>query len=400
MFSRRETEVMVVGAGPVGLFAALALVERGIQIQVLDKGWRGSVHSYALALHGESLRMLDELGIAQDLVEAGHKIRTVAIYNGQERVAELSLADAGGSFPYVLVLPQSELESTLEGRLRDKKVKVEWNHQLMAVETVKDKVDAEVAKMDKVSLGYPVARTEWVIDKTFHSRASFLIGADGYYSFVRRAIGAKSEPAGEKETYAVFEFHSPIDLGDEARLVLHDDGVDVLWPMTGGRGRWSFQVKEAPQPVADVAHLAEFLRRRAPWFSPAPDEIFWGTAVRFERYLVDGYGADRVWLAGDSAHATGPLGVQSMNVGFREARALADRFDEILRGSGSFDGLQAYGQGFRAEWQRMLGISGEPKVLPGAPDWAGAAGARLRSALPASGEALAALLRQVGLEFA
>jgi 2-polyprenyl-6-methoxyphenol hydroxylase-like FAD-dependent oxidoreductase len=391
---------MVVGAGPVGLFAALSLADRGIQIQLLDKGWRGSVHSYALALHGETLRMLDELGIAQDLVAAGHKIRTVAIYNGHERVAELSLADAGGAFPYVVVLPQSELENALEERLRNKKVKVEWNHQLMAVETVKDKVDAEVAKMDKVSLGYPVARTEWVIDKTFHTRASFLLGADGYYSFVRRAIGAMSEPAGEKETYAVFEFHSPFDLGDEARLVLHDGGVDVLWPMTGGRGRWSFQVTEAPQPVADAAHLAEFLRERAPWFAPAPDEIFWGTAVRFERYLVDRYGADRVWLAGDAAHATGPLGVQSMNVGFREARALADRLDEILRGSGSLDGLQAYGEGFHAEWRRMLGTSGELKVLPGAADWAGDAGARLRSALPASGEALTALLRQAGLEYA
>ena len=114
MFSRRETEVMVVGAGPVGLFAALSLADRGIQIQLLDKGWRGSVHSYALALHGETLRMLDELGVAQDLVATGHKIRTVAIYNGHERVAELSLADAGGTFPFVVVLPQSELENALE----------------------------------------------------------------------------------------------------------------------------------------------------------------------------------------------------------------------------------------------------------------------------------------------
>ena len=73
--------------------------------------------------------------------------------------------------------------------------------------------------------------------------------------------------------------------------------------------------------------------------------------MRFERYLVDGYGADRVWLAGDAAHATGPLGVQSMNVGFREARALTDRVDEILRGSGSLDGLRAYDEGFRAEWR-------------------------------------------------
>jgi 3-(3-hydroxy-phenyl)propionate hydroxylase len=170
--------------------------------------------------------------------------------------------------------------------------------------------------------------------------------------------------------------------------------------MSGGRARWSFQVSEAPQPVADAGHLARLLQERAPWFVPAPDEIFWGTAVRFERYLVDRYGKDRVWLAGDSAHATGPLGVQSMNVGFREARALAERFDEILRGGGSLDGLRAYGDGFRSEWQKLLGTSGRLDPVPGAAGWVGEAASRLRSSLPASGQALSALLRQAGLEFA
>ena len=59
MALKRETDVMVVGAGPVGLFAGLCLAERGVGVQIIDKEWRGSMHSYALAIHPHSMALLD-----------------------------------------------------------------------------------------------------------------------------------------------------------------------------------------------------------------------------------------------------------------------------------------------------------------------------------------------------
>ena len=69
MFGRKKPEVLVVGAGPAGMCAALCLVQRGIRVQIIDKQWRSGARSYALALHGESLRVLEGL----DLLPGGHK---------------------------------------------------------------------------------------------------------------------------------------------------------------------------------------------------------------------------------------------------------------------------------------------------------------------------------------
>ena len=67
MFGARETEVLVVGAGPVGLFSALSLARHGVRVQIVDEQFRTAAHSYALALHSSSLGLLHEAGVAEKL---------------------------------------------------------------------------------------------------------------------------------------------------------------------------------------------------------------------------------------------------------------------------------------------------------------------------------------------
>ena len=80
---KRDCQVLVTGAGPVGLFAALSLAERGIDVQIIDKEWRGSSHSYALALHPEALRLLDALGAAKELID---HLQTVLNKRAEEEI--------------------------------------------------------------------------------------------------------------------------------------------------------------------------------------------------------------------------------------------------------------------------------------------------------------------------
>jgi 2-polyprenyl-6-methoxyphenol hydroxylase-like FAD-dependent oxidoreductase len=105
-----------------------------------------------------------------------------------------------------------------------------------------------------------------------------------------------------------------------------------------------------------------------------------------------------MWLAGDAGHITGPAGMQSMNVGLREADELTGILAAVLRDRAPVEKLQEYSQKRLEEWQFLLGIEGGLAPKPGADPWIGQNAGRLLPCIPASGDDLAALAAQVGLE--
>jgi len=396
MKPNERSDVLVVGGGPVGLFAALSLAGRDVKTQILDKDWSGAEHSYALALHPLSLQLLDEIGLASELIEQGRRVDTIGIYDTRRRLGELRLDRLDGRFPFVLVLPQNVLEQALERRLRQVDVRLLWNHQLLALAPGAGHVDCEIGRIEKIPVGYPIARSESVVQKRFRTQAGFVIGADGYHSFTRKAIGARYADLGGTRMFAVFEFETNDDPGDEVRLGFHRDTVNVLWPMKGNRARFSFEVRSTEGPLDDGS-LLTLLRERAPWFEAQPGPIRWRAYTHFERRLAEPFGGGRIWLAGDSAHITGPAGVQSMNVGLREARDLAGRVASILAGSEPLAELETYERERRTEWESLLQIGTRIEAGPGAPEWAREHAERLLPCLPASGDQLEAILAQAGL---
>jgi len=424
MFRKQETEVLVVGAGPVGMFTALSLAERGVGVDLIDESWRTTARSYALALHSHSLELLDGVGLVDELMGDGHRIDAVAFYEGGERRAELSLADLPGGFPFLLVLPQDRLERALSRRLKEKGVPVHWNRRLAGFEqrsTEGDgKVVAQVEELGKESVGYGVATSEWVVEQRARVVSKFLLGADGHRSAVRRLLGFDFEKVGGggDEVFAVFEMEAEPPAPHEVRVVLTEDTVNVLWPLGPERQRWSFQLRE-PQglvsqrakgrlavqlggdvfPYLDREDLSRLVAERAPWSGKGPGggELAWSVAVRFEHRVASRFGDGRVWLAGDAAHLTGPIGVQSMNVGLSEGHELAWRIAEVLHGDGSDELFADYDRQRREEWSRLLGLEGAPSAADGAPDWVAGHADRLVSCLPASGEDLSLLARRIGL---
>lgn len=143
--------------------------------------------------------------------------------------------------------------------------------------------------------------------------------------------------------------------------------------------------------------LQTFLRERAPWFENEILEIDWSVDVQFENRVAKRFGSDRCWLAGDSAHQTSPLGMQSMNVGLFEGDATAGLLKKILREDAPIDVLEAFGEERLRDWQRLLGITANLEATEGASAWCAANRAKILSCVPASGIHLEALLRQLGL---
>jgi 2-polyprenyl-6-methoxyphenol hydroxylase-like FAD-dependent oxidoreductase len=254
--------------------------------------------------------------------------------------------------------------------------------------------------MEKYSMGYPVARTEWMVTKETDVRSDFLVGADGYHSFVRKTAESRFEHLGDAQAFAVFEIPCPVDFRDEARVLFHEGTTNVVWPLGENRARWSFEVDREAPPEPNLETLHEMLRTRAPWFEHEVEELYWSTTALFERRLVDRFGQGRIWLAGDAAHITGPVGAQSMNVGLREAHDLAGRLSDLLEKGGSPESLKEFDKERQSEWRKLLGVSPGMQPPADAPGWAREHAARILPCIPASGGDMDTLLEQIGLKSA
>jgi 2-polyprenyl-6-methoxyphenol hydroxylase-like FAD-dependent oxidoreductase len=134
-----------------------------------------------------------------------------------------------------------------------------------------------------------------------------------------------------------------------------------------------------------------------PWHSTAARTVEWSGTRPFRKAVVERFGHGRIWLAGDAAHVTSPLGAQSLNVGLREARDLVSGVSACLDGRDLEHLVAGYGEQRRLEWRRLLGLDGKPAARRATPVWASAHLDELVSALPASGDDLDDLLDQLGL---
>jgi 2-polyprenyl-6-methoxyphenol hydroxylase-like FAD-dependent oxidoreductase len=385
MRGKREIDVVVVGAGPVGLLTAIALQGAGVGVHVYDAGRRTAAHSYALVLHPGTLSLLDRFGLANSCTEVGRVVTRLGVYEAGKRIGEIDFSRLPGSHPHVVVLPQARLESILEAELEKRGVKVDWDHRVQGLEPTAGHVKLTVARLDKVSTGYPIAHTEVVVDKIVGVDAGYVVAADGYDSFVRRRLGIAFGDQGRGQLYSVFQFATGDDMPSEGRLLVDNDRVGGYWPLPDGRCRFSFPIGAAEEHRPDAARLQELLSACAPWFGGEVGRIEWTALGLFERKLATSFGAGRVWMAGDAAHLTGPLGGQSMNVGLREASDLAERLVRVLRPGAPAGLLDAYAKERAAEWRRLFGAD--------APY--GSRRALLLPCLPASGTDLDALLGQL-----
>jgi 2-polyprenyl-6-methoxyphenol hydroxylase-like FAD-dependent oxidoreductase len=416
MLFRHEAEVLVVGAGPVGLMTALMLAERGVSVEVIDEEESTETHNYALTLHPSALQLLDDVGLANGLVNEGLRLDRVAFYGGGEPRATLRLDWLRTDFPFLLVLPRLALERALERRLKEKKVEVSWSHRLADLAEGDDEVFCKVEKLGTDSSGYSVQDTARVVVKDRKLKPKFVVGADGFHSAVRRRLDLGIERVGPPQGYAPTEFLTDFALGAEMRVML-DGGADrrsaLMFPLPGGGARFTTELRGDEIPPADSAYIPigtrlhdrlpqEIFRQRlqdlAPWYDARTTEVVWGGSIRFEPALATRFGKGRAWLVGDAAHVTGPVGVQSMNEGLREARDLASRIARVLKSKAPRTLLDEYEVERRATWRQLLGLSPGLNLGPRVDTWVAEHAERLLPCIPASGADLGELVKQIGLE--
>ncbi|QCU77525.1 FAD-dependent monooxygenase [Citricoccus sp. SGAir0253] len=338
-----RTEVLIVGAGPTGLFLAGLLALRGVDVAVLERRPRPVEHSRAIGLHPPALHALDRLGLAAPAVAAGVCVGRGVGYAGGPGpggvLGELSLAAADPAYPFVLTLPQVRTEALLAER-------VEW----LAPGAVHRGVEVIGVEQTGVVTG-PEGRV-W--------EAAVVVGADGTRSRVRELAGLGVRERDWGDCYLMGDFDDTGDTGDAghagaagdagaaepaAHLHLHRDGVVERFPLPGGRWRWVVHTGRTLVPET-AEGIAERARERI-GLAPDPATATMLSAFRVQRRLATGLVRGRTVLAGDAAHGISPIGGQGMTLGWMDAIALEPLLLELLRG-GARPGPAGGGSGLAA----------------------------------------------------
>jgi 2-polyprenyl-6-methoxyphenol hydroxylase-like FAD-dependent oxidoreductase len=402
-------DLLVVGAGPVGLMTAVLGARAGLDVEIIDQEWRIASRSYACTLHPHSLDLLDRIGILSRAMEMGVRVDTVGFYEGNERRAEVHLGALPARFPFALVLYQDDLEGLIEDALRERHArKVSWGKRLDGLIWNENSVTAILECLRHRAAEGGNERWTEVVDRRSLVEARYMAGADGPRSRLVHLLGTGSDAAGEPLQYGIFEFDPESESGvaEELRVAIDGTTAHVLWPLPGGACRWSLQAApndgttgESVLPAGPHPTLPAKLQRVAPWFHRGIRTMDWATRVEFPQRIVHQFGRGRCWVLGDAAHQTAPGGAQSMNLALREAEEFIQALQAVVRDGAPSETLRVASERWHGEWRLLLGLDPAIVATTEASDWVREHAGQLASSIPASGEEFHALLSQLGLRW-
>jgi len=321
MIINQNPEVIVVGAGPVGLVAGCELARRGVRVRVIDKLPRPTEESRAVSVHARSLEMFDRMGIIDELVGTGIKTIAMQLYAGRRKLFRIPLGDVESAFPFTLNTAQMETERVLAEHLHKLGVIVERGVELMALNQDGDAVHLTLRREDR---------------STEQISVSWVIGADGARSRVRRLVGTKLAGSfvGERFLLGDADAEHRLDL-DSMHTFFSPDGPVVVLPMRDGRMRFLAEVRDAPGTPTNLNPSQEELQtvidKRIGGIRLVRSH--WLTSFEIHHARVPAYRWGRVFLAGDAAHIHSPAGGQGMNTGMQDAFNLAWKLAAVVEGS-------------------------------------------------------------------
>ncbi|WP_369251568.1 FAD-dependent monooxygenase [Streptomyces sp. R41] len=368
MAHTHTTDVLIAGAGPVGLSAASELRRHGVRCRLVDRLPARLPYAKAVGIQPRTLEIWDRMGLAHAVLEAAVAMRGQLIYvNGREQ-ARIDLA-LPPEVPYgFAALPQYETERLLEEYVAGLGTAIERETELLSFTQDADGVTARLS-------------TASGADEEV--RARYLIGCDGAHSIVRKGLALTYEGGAFPEEYMLADVEADWDLphgyGVRSSHRTDDGSTDdllVCIPLPGAR-RYRMSMLVPPELTAlatdgapargdgdahglegdrapELAHIQAVVDRLAPR-PTALSRMRWSSIFRISHRIVDRYGDGRVFVAGDAAHIHPPTGAQGMNTGIQDACNLAWKLALAVRGEAGPALLASYDAERRPVGEEVVG---------------------------------------------
>lgn len=310
-------DVVVVGAGPVGLYMAALLLQNGHRVAILERRAASSHQTRAIGIHPPALAALGAVGTAHSLVNSGVRITHGAAYSGGRKVADMDFARPSAEFPFILSVPQYLTIQALEARV----IELDPGALLRGVHIEEVVDDGGYLRLRGREGG---AAVEFL--------GRFVVAADGVHSIVRQGLGLEPRLRTYPDYYVMGDFQDDSRFGNNAVLFLEPEGIVESFPLPGGIRRWVVRLG-APCQEPTPRVLAALIRKRTGTAVDSASNTMmsaFGVTSRLVSRMVHG----RVALLGDAAHEISPIGGQGMNLGWLDAFALAPIISDALRTSG------------------------------------------------------------------
>jgi 3-(3-hydroxy-phenyl)propionate hydroxylase len=361
--------VVVVGAGPVGLTAALLLAVRGLPVHVVERHRRPYPLPRAVHLDDEVFRVLQAAGVAESVLSRSRSLAGLRLLDGRHRVlAEFRRsADAGlHGWPQGSLVHQPDLEAVLAAAVdAHTGIDLERGTEVTGLE---HRADGGVVLV--------LRSRDGGADRSVP--ASAVLGCDGANSTIRSLVGATMRRLGPPDRWLVLDVRSarPLPVWPGVHQVCDPRRPVTFMPVTGDRYRWECRLAPG-EAVADLTTPAVLSRLLSP-VDPAGVQVERAVEYTFRAEVADRWRAGRVLLAGDAAHLSPPFVGQGLGLGLRDVHQLAWKLAAVLRGEAPDALLDTYQAEREAHARALIGVA---RLLGRLMSGGGRAGAVLRRAV-------------------
>jgi 2-polyprenyl-6-methoxyphenol hydroxylase-like FAD-dependent oxidoreductase len=336
--SALDTDVLIAGAGPVGLLLANECARRGLRFRVVEAHASQSDHSKALAIFPRTLEILDMAGLVQPFLDKANRVNSVAIITHGHTLARMRFEPENSPYSFVAMVPQDVTEALLRDQLLGRGGKVEYETTFVSAVEEENGVTATLERK-----GGPL-----------QIRAPFLVGCDGAHSAVRHLLKVPFTGGEYLDSFLLADVETNDSLpGNELHLCPSELGPVAIFPMSATRRRLVATIDHVADEAPSLELVRKILRERAPQGIEAKS-LHWSTYFRIHHRQAEQLRVGRCFIAGDAAHIHSPFGGQGMNTGMHDVWNLAWKLNLVIRGYGNEALLDSYSTERRPVIQQVI----------------------------------------------